>query len=121
MKGVTLKTLIRTAGHLNLACRALRFELHHLSELRLPAIVHWDLDHYVVLKAVIDKGIVVHDPACGERSYPLNEASHHLTGVALELTPTPGFERKDEKARLPLSIFWGQVQGDLVPPDRTRW
>jgi ATP-binding cassette subfamily B protein RaxB len=111
LKGVTLKSLMLLAGHLKLACRPLRFDLHHLRDLRLPAIVHWDMDHFVVLKSVSAKAIVVHDPAFGERRYPLAEASKHLTGVALELTPTAGFAPKDEAVRLPLSAFWGQLTG----------
>lgn len=111
LKGVTLKAMMLLAGHLKLTCRPLRFDLHHLRDLRLPAIVHWDMDHFVVLKSVSAKAIVVHDPAFGERHYPLAEASKHLTGVALELTPTAGFAPKDEAVRLPLSAFWGQLAG----------
>jgi ATP-binding cassette subfamily B protein RaxB len=111
LKGVTLKALMLLASHLNLTCRPLRFELNHLRDLRLPAIVHWDMNHFVVLKSVTAKGIVVHDPAFGERRYPLAEASKHLTGVAVELTPTDEFATKDEAVRLPLSAFWGQLRG----------
>ncbi|HEX2220836.1 MAG TPA: peptidase domain-containing ABC transporter [Gemmatimonadales bacterium] len=111
LNGVTLKGLMQVASHLSLACRPLRFELPHLRELRLPAIVHWDMDHFVVLKAVTGKGIVIHDPASGERRYRLAEASKHLTGVALELTPMEGFIPKDETARLPLASFLGHTRG----------
>src|SRR4028118_1612477 len=61
LSGTTLRSLIQVADQLNLACRPLRFELHHLRQLRLPAILHWDLNHFVVLKAVTSSGIVVHD------------------------------------------------------------
>jgi ATP-binding cassette, subfamily B, bacterial CvaB/MchF/RaxB len=69
------------------------------------------MNHFVVLKSVIRNGIVVHDPAWGERFYPLPEASKHLTGVALELAPAEGFIAKDERARLPLSVFWTHLSG----------
>jgi ATP-binding cassette, subfamily B, bacterial CvaB/MchF/RaxB len=111
LKGVTLKALMLLASHLKLAGRPLRFDLHHLGELRLPAIVHWDMNHFVVLKSVGATSVTVHDPAFGERRYPLSEASKHLTGVALELTPTADFAAKDEAVRLPLSAFWGQLKG----------
>jgi ATP-binding cassette subfamily B protein RaxB len=111
LNGVTLRGLIQVAGQLDLACRALRLEPEHLRQLRLPAILHWDLNHFVVLKAVTTRGIVVHDPAAGERSYTLPEASKHLTGVALEVSPAPGFSPRDERARLPFSAFWGGTRG----------
>jgi len=111
LKGVTLRGLIQVASHLHLSSRGLRFELNHLRELILPAIVHWDMNHFVVLKAVTSKGIVVHDPALGERRVTFAEASNHLTGIALELTPAEGFSIKDERKRLPFSTFWGHIRG----------
>jgi ATP-binding cassette subfamily B protein RaxB len=114
LNGVTLRGLIQVASHLHLVSRPLRFELEHLRQLRLPAILHWGMNHFVVLKAVTRKGIIVHDPASGTKSLPLTEASKHLTGVALELAPAEGFPCKDERARLPLSVFWGQLTGTAM-------
>jgi ATP-binding cassette, subfamily B, bacterial CvaB/MchF/RaxB len=111
LKGVTLRSLIELASHLHFACRPVRFELAHLWQLHLPAIVHWDMNHFVVLKSVTRKGIVVHDPACGRKFFRIVEASKHLTGVALELSPSEGFLAKDERERLPFSIFWNQISG----------
>jgi len=96
---------------MQLTCRPLRFEIDHLGQLHLPAIVHWDMNHFVVLKSVARRGIVVHDPALGERFFSSAEASKHLTGVALELSPTQAFLPKDERDRLPFSTFWAQLRG----------
>jgi ATP-binding cassette subfamily B protein RaxB len=68
LKGVTLRGLIQVANQLHLAGRPLRFELDNLRLLTLPAIVHWDMNHFVVLKSVSGKAIVIHDPASGVRS-----------------------------------------------------
>jgi ATP-binding cassette, subfamily B, bacterial CvaB/MchF/RaxB len=111
LNGVTLRALMQVASHLHLLSRPLRYELEHLRQLRLPAILHWDMSHFVVLKAVTRKGIVVHDPAAGEKLYPIAEASKHLTGVALELAPTEDFVVQDERVRLPLSAFLGHLSG----------
>lgn len=111
LKGVTLRGLIQVASRLNLACRALRFEIHQLGRLQVPAIVHWDMNHFVVLKSSTKKRVVVHDPAAGEVCLPLSEASRHLTGIALELSPAEGFLPKNEVARLPLGSFWSQTGG----------
>jgi ATP-binding cassette, subfamily B, bacterial CvaB/MchF/RaxB len=111
LNGVTLRSLIQVAIHMGLAGRPLRFEIGHLRQLRLPAILHWDMSHFVVLKSVSRKGITVHDPASGTKSLTVPEASKHLTGVALELAPAEGFVPRDERARLPLSVFWSQLSG----------
>lgn len=112
LKGVTLRDLMEIAAHLGLACRPLRIELGHLRQLRLPAILHWDMAHFVVLKAYKKNGIVVHDPAAGEKWFPISEASRHLTGVVLELSPTEGFCRTDERVRLPFSVFFSGMSGN---------
>src|SRR4051794_289431 len=111
LKGATLRGLIQVAGQMHLACRPVRFELHDISLLTLPAIVLWDMNHFVVLKAINSRGIIVHDPALGVKTYPLPEASKHLTGVALELTPTEQFAARNEKIRLPFRAFWGHLSG----------
>ena len=114
LKGVTLKALMQVAEQLHLACRPLRFELELLKQLRLPCIVHWDMNHFVVLKSVTPKEIVVHDPGIGERFLTMAEASRHLTGVALEVTPSNDFSRTGEQEvaeRLPLSAFWSHMRG----------
>ena len=111
LKGVTLRALIQVASQMDLACRPLRFELGQLRQLHLPTIVHWDMNHFLVLRSVTRRGIVVHDPASGERFFPIAEASKHLSGVALELSPSEGFLPKDERARLPFSTFWTQLRG----------
>jgi len=111
MKGVTFRVLIQVAHHMHLTCRPIRFELEDLREVSLPAIVHWDMNHFVVLKAVTSKGVVVHDPASGVKTYPLSVASKHLTGVGLELTPTEGFTPKKETAQLPFRAFWMRTPG----------
>src|SRR3954468_7882587 len=112
LKGVTLRDLMEIAARLGLACRPLRIEIGHLCQLRLPAILHWDMAHFVVLKAYRKKGIVVHDPAAGEKWFPITEASRHLTGVVLELSPTEEFCRTDERVRLPFSVFWSGMNGN---------
>jgi ATP-binding cassette subfamily B protein RaxB len=115
LKGVTLRGLIQIANQLNLACRPLRFEIEDIRLLNLPAIMHWGMNHFVVLKSVGSRRIVVHDPAHGTRSCTFAEASKHLTGVALELAPAEGFVKKDERTRLPFRAFWGQMPGVGAP------
>jgi len=111
LKGATLKQLIDIAGQMNLASRPLRLELEELSELRTPCILHWDLNHFVVLTRVGKRHIEILDPAQGERRLTLAEASPHFTGVALELTPTPAFERRVEKQSISLATLMGRVVG----------
>ncbi len=59
LKGMTLTQLIAIAGRLDLATRPLRIEMEHLRHLRTPCILHWDLNHFVVLKQATAKFLVI--------------------------------------------------------------
>jgi ATP-binding cassette, subfamily B, bacterial CvaB/MchF/RaxB len=111
LKGVTLRGLMQVASQMHFACRPIRFELGHIRQLQLPALVHWDMNHFVVMKSATKRGILINDPASGQKFLPLAEASKHLTGVALELSPSEGFRARDERSRLPFSTFWTQLDG----------
>ncbi len=111
LKGATLKGVMQTADQLELATRALRVELDSLVQVKAPAILHWDLNHFVVLKSANKHRIVIHDPACGERTLNMEDASKHFTGVVLELTPTQKFEPKNEEHNLRLSDLWSKITG----------
>ena len=99
------------AKNLQFSCRALRFEMDHLRQLQLPAIVHWDMDHFVVLKKATRNQVILHDPAVGVRRISISEAAKHLTGIALELFPSEGFKRVSEKSDLKLAAFWQHMRG----------
>jgi len=113
LTGATLATISEIAQREQLGTRGLRLELDELAQLRLPAILHWDLNHFVVLRSVGSDQVVVHDPAFGERRLTMREVSQHFTGVALEVWPNPGFAPRDEKTRVRLSQLIGQVSGFL--------
>jgi ATP-binding cassette subfamily B protein RaxB len=111
LKGVTLADLVRMADALQFNSRALRAELDELGQLQLPCILHWDLNHFVVLVSVRRGEAVIHDPARGQRRLKMDELSRHFTGVALELQPAPGFVAATERQRVTLRQLLGPVSG----------
>lgn len=82
LKGISLKQLIQTAHRLGLGTRAVKLDLGDLGKLKLPCVLHWNFNHFVVLKAVDGRGAVLHDPAHGQRRLGLEEVSRSFTGVA---------------------------------------
>ncbi|MEP6607769.1 MAG: peptidase domain-containing ABC transporter [Burkholderiaceae bacterium] len=100
MKGVTLKHISSIADVMGMAARGVKVALESLSQLKLPAILHWDMNHFVVLTEVSGDTITVNDPARGRRVLKLSEASDHYTGVAMEMTPSTGFKRRDERQQI---------------------
>lgn len=111
MSGATLRSIMGLGDSLGFAPRALKVELSALSKVRMPAILHWDLNHFVVLKSVSNGKAVIHDPAMGARTYSLDELSKHFTGVALELTPSETFEKVTARAPIKLTSLWSRMVG----------
>jgi ATP-binding cassette subfamily B protein RaxB len=109
--GNTLGDLCRLAQKLSLVGRPVRLEMEGLNKLKTPCILHWSLDHYVVLKKVTKSGIHIHDPSTGARFIKFDMVSNLFTGIALELTPTKEFEIKDERRSLKVKHFFGSATG----------
>lgn len=114
-KGATLHTLIKIAGQMKLSTRPLRLKLNELNQLRTPCILHWDMNHFVVLKSVSKTKITILDPSAGQRLMTLQEASDHFTGIALEVWADSDFEKKEDKANIRLSKLIGEIKGLYKP------
>jgi ATP-binding cassette subfamily B protein RaxB len=111
LKGVNLARVMAMAAQLGFSTRPLKLDLHELKQLKRPCLLHWDINHFVVLKHVTARGIVIHDPAHGVRTLRMNEVSEHFTGVALELTPAAGFAPIEERQSISLRALTGAFQG----------
>jgi ATP-binding cassette, subfamily B, bacterial CvaB/MchF/RaxB len=113
-QGANLQQLMSLASRFRLTSRALRCEIDELCKLELPIIIHWNFNHFVVVASATRHSISIHDPASGQRNYRLSEAADHFTGIALELTPDLEFEPSDNRDRLSLKQYLGDLPG-LLP------
>lgn len=111
IKGTSLAQLIRYAQSLEFTCRPLRLEIDEIPQLRTPCILHWNLNHFVVLIKAQSGRLVILDPACGRQVLSQEEASRNFTGVALELSPNAEFVPAQHKPRLRLRTLIGRVIG----------
>lgn len=109
--GTNFKNLIDMAARLHLAGRPLKLDSDSIGGLQLPCILHWDLNHFVVLKAVKRNKAIIHDPASGERILSKEEFDKRFTGIALELTPTSDFQAEDTRKHIRLQHFWSRIIG----------
>ncbi len=111
LHGTDLLRLMSIAGKLGFLARPLRLELHELGGLQTPCILHWDLNHFVVLSKVGKSKVTVLDPACGERTLGFAEVSKHFTGIALEMAPGADFERTGPSPRVSARQLTGKISG----------
>ncbi|WP_051329801.1 peptidase domain-containing ABC transporter [Niveispirillum irakense] len=114
-RGSSLKDVIAIADQMGFHTRALKSDIPSLSKLGLPAVLHWDLNHYVVLDRiqVRAKGTTYYilDPARGMRSIAEREIAEHFTGIVLELTPSAAFTPNTSRARLRFGQLWSKIRG----------
>lgn len=111
LKGVNLKGLMAIAEGLSLQSRPLKLDMQHLPDLKLPCILHWNLNHFVVLKSVSKTHAIIHDPAVGKRRLGLAELAKHFSGVAVELMPSVHFQAKQEIQQFSIQSLMGNVVG----------
>lgn len=109
--GATLGLLINIAKKIGFDSRPLSLDLDELHCLKRPCILHWDLNHFVVLVAIQHKSIIIHDPAFGRRRLSIQEVSQHFTGVALELWPNLQFSTTPQRQRLSFSPLVKNIDG----------
>lgn len=99
-RGMTLAKVVEIASQLEFGSRALRAELSAIGNIQCPAILHWNMDHFVVLEKVSGANVHIIDPGVGRRKLSISEASKSFTGVAVELRPTPKFKKAESAESL---------------------
>ncbi len=111
MKGLTFAQLIEIANRMDLSGRPLRLELADLKNLKTPCMLHWGLDHFVVLARVSSRYAEIFDPAIGKRRLPLSEVSNLFSGAALELLPRSNFDKAPATRSLSFKRFFANTKG----------
>ncbi|MBD2163427.1 peptidase domain-containing ABC transporter [Calothrix membranacea FACHB-236] len=108
--GVSLRGLATAAESIGFASRPVKASLDKLAQQPLPAIAHWEGNHYIVVYEVTKKQVIVGDPAIGQRTLTHTQFQSGWTGYALLLQPTALF-KESEEANTP---FWQLFE--LVKP-----
>ena len=101
-RGVTLRDINQIFEGLGFKTRALRVPINELHRIKGPAVLHWNMNHFVVLKQVKKKGVIIHDPAFGARLCGHDELSKSFTGVVLEIEKSQGFTQLTTQTKLSL-------------------
>jgi ATP-binding cassette subfamily B protein RaxB len=111
LKGATLAQLMKIAEALGFQTRPLRLGLEDIDKLETPCILHWDLQHFVVLQRVRRGSIDILDPAHGSRTLNHHEAGRSFTGIALEMAPGLSFKPRKERQQLRLGALLAKARG----------
>ncbi|MGB6295835.1 MAG: peptidase domain-containing ABC transporter [Rivularia sp. (in: cyanobacteria)] len=95
--GASLRSLAAAAESIGFASKPVKASFDKLREQSLPAIVHWEGNHYIVVYEINKKHVIVCDPAIGQRKIPHAEFKEKWTGYALLLQPTLGLKEGKEE------------------------
>lgn len=115
LQGMNLMQLNQLAALNKLTPRALQCDVDELAQLSLPCILHWDMQHFVVLTRLSGRGnkqrFEINDPAAGTKQLSLAQMSKHFTGIALTLAPSVDFVKDNSTQPVRLRQLWQRAPG----------
>lgn len=115
--GSSAKLLLRAARSYGFTAKGFRFDAETLQNKgEFPCIVHWEFNHFIVLRGFKRGFAYINDPARGELRMPVEQFNRGFTGVVLQLAPLPTFEPggKPASVRSFVQTFIGSSTSSLV-------
>src|SRR5581483_8301824 len=103
--GTSLRSLCRAATELGIASRSVKASHRNLEQLPLPALAHWEGNHWACLLEVRKKKVRVADPAQGDRWVARSEFEEKWSGYVGLFEPTPAFAKTPEEDISPLWLL----------------
>ncbi|WED44428.1 NHLP family bacteriocin export ABC transporter peptidase/permease/ATPase subunit [Legionella cardiaca] len=103
--GSRADNIFRAAEKHGLEASAYSVEPDEVHEFHLPAIIHWEFNHFVVLEGVSRRHVYINDPAYGKRILSWDEFDEAFTGILLELIPGPDFVKAGHKPKILPSLL----------------
>ena len=90
--GSKASNIVRAGRTYGMTAKAYKREPKKLVSLPMPAIIHWNFNHFLVLEGFKDDRVFLNDPASGPRLASLQEEfDESFTGVVLVFEPGPDF------------------------------
>jgi ATP-binding cassette subfamily B protein len=98
LDGTSLRSILGAASELGLAARAIKATADDLDAITLPAILHWEGNHWIVAERVTRRYVDIVDPASGSRRVPRKEFLEKWSGYAALFEYTQAFDGAPESS-----------------------
>ena len=95
--GLTALEIVKSARQYGLRVRAVSVKQDEFRFVSLPAIVHWEFNHFLVVERWSENWVDVLDPAMGRRKLTLEEFDEGFTGVAVMAEPGAQFQQRAQQ------------------------
>ncbi|WP_198683835.1 peptidase domain-containing ABC transporter [Peristeroidobacter agariperforans] len=96
--GVNALAILRAAERYGLEATAYTVSIEQLPAVPLPAILHWNFHHFVVLERLHERGgATLVDPAGGRCTVSAETLASSFTGAILAFSPTPRLQPRRPK------------------------
>ena len=112
--GSSAKNVLKAARAYGLKAQGYRMEPAALKDAVLPAIIHWNFNHFVVLNGFKKDKAVINDPARGTVEVSWEEFDKAFTGIVLQFEKTESFT-PEGKPKSVLSFAKKRLKGTLAP------
>jgi ATP-binding cassette, subfamily B, bacterial len=106
--GLSALALVRAARDYGLRVRAISLPDTNLRSVSLPAIVHWQFNHFLIVEGWSATHVDVVDPAVGRKRLTADEFDAGFTGVVIMLEPGVQFVKHTAVRRITLRAYLAQ-------------
>jgi ATP-binding cassette, subfamily B, bacterial len=103
--GLSAANILKAAQQYGLRGRGLSLQENDFRYVSLPAIIHWQFSHFVVIERWTSRYVYIVDPAIGRRRISAEDFDDSFTGVVLTLEPGVHFERNAPPRKLTMRSY----------------
>ncbi len=102
--GLKATNIIKAAKEYGLEAKGYAKSIEKLMQIKTPAIIFWNFNHFLVLEGFTKNKVYLSDPAQGRYTVTHQEFDDSYTGVVLTFETTEKFEKGNEKRGLMASL-----------------